>query len=149
MERTLLMLKPGVLQRRLTGDIIKRIESKGLKLVAMKMKQLERETVRAHYAEHVEKDWFHYLEDFSLKGPVVLMIGEGKNAVVIMRKLAGATYVADMEPGTIRGDFALGTTTPDNCLHASDSVESAEREIALFFTEEEICPWTDPLEGWM
>ncbi len=149
MERTLLMLKPGVLQRRLAGEMVKRIENKGLRLIAMKMRQLDRETVRAHYAEHVEKSWFPDVEAFTLKGPVILMVAEGKNAVSVMRKMAGTTYVEDMEPGTIRGDFALGTTKPDNCLHASDSVESALREIALFFGEGEICPWEDPLEGWM
>ncbi len=149
MEKTLLMLKPGVLQRRLVGDIIGNIEKKGLKLTAMKMLQLDREMVRAHYAEHVEKSWFADVEAFTLKGPVILMIAEGKNAVMIMRKQAGATYVEEMEPGTIRGDFALGTTKPDNCIHASDSPESAAREIELFFKKEEICSWEDPLAGWM
>ena len=149
MERTLLMLKPGVLQRRLAGDIIGNIEKKGLKLIAMKMKQLDSEMVRAHYAEHVEKSWFGDVEAFTLKGPVILMIAEGKNAVMVMRKQAGATYIEEMEPGTIRGDFALGTTKPDNCIHASDSPESAVREISLFFEEKEICSWEDPLAGWM
>lgn len=148
MERTLLMLKPGVLQRRLAGDIIRNIEKKGLKLVAMKMKQLDKSTVRKHYSEHVNKDWFPRVEAFTLKSPVILMVAEGPNAINVMRKQAGATYIEDMEPGTIRGDFALGTTKPDNCIHASDSPESAKREIELYFKSDEICHWDDPLAGW-
>lgn len=149
MERTLLMLKPGVLQRRLAGDIIRNIEKKGLKLVAMKMKQLDKAMVRKHYSEHVDKDWFPHVEAFTLKSPVILMVAEGPNAIQIMRKQAGSTYIEDMEPGTIRGDFALGSTKPDNCIHASDSSESADREISLYFDDQEICPWEDPLAGWM
>ena len=149
MERTLLMLKPGVLQRRLAGEIINNIEKKGLKLVAMKMKQLDQDQVRDHYNEHVDKSWFPRVEAFTLKGPVILMIAEGANAVMVMRKQAGATYVEEMEPGTIRGDYAMGTTKPDNCIHASDSPESAQREIDLFFDSSEICQWEDPLAGWM
>lgn len=149
MEKTLLMLKPGVLQRRLVGEMIRNIENKGLKLVAMKMRQLDKSTVRKHYSEHVDKDWFPHVEAFTLKSPVILMVAEGPDAIRIMRKQAGATYIEDMEPGTIRGNYALGSTRPDNCIHASDSSESAQREIDLYFQEDEICSWEDPLAGWM
>lgn len=148
MERTFIMLKPGVIQRRIAGEIISRIEKKGLQITAMKMRTLSRETVRKHYAEHLEQEWYPLVEDFIISGPVIPMVVEGPKAIMLMRKLCGGTFVEKADPGTIRGDFALGSINPNNVIHASDSPESAEREIAIFFSEDEITKWEDPLKGW-
>lgn len=148
MERTFIMLKPGVIQRRIAGEIISRIEKKGLKITAMKMTTLNREIVRKHYAEHLEQEWYPLVEDFIISGPVLPMVVEGPKAIMLMRKLCGGTFVEKAEPGTIRGDYALGNINPNNVIHASDSPESAEREIAIFFSENEITKWEDPYEGW-
>lgn len=148
MERTFIMLKPGVIQRRIAGEIISRIEKKGLQITAMKMMTLDREIVREHYAEHLEQEWYPLVEDFIITGPVIPMIVEGPKAIMLMRKLCGGTFVEKAEPGTIRGDYALGSINPNNVIHASDSPESAEREIAIFFSESEINPWEDPYKGW-
>lgn len=148
MERTFIMLKPGVIQRRLAGEIISRIEKKGLQITAMKMVSLDREIVRKHYAEHLEQPWYPLVEDFIVTGPVIPMVVEGPKAIMLMRKLCGGTFVEKAEPGTIRGDYALGSINPNNVIHASDSPESAEREIAIFFGEEEINRWEDPFKGW-
>lgn len=148
MERTFIMLKPGVIQRRLAGEIISRIEKKGLQVTAMKMVNLNRDIVREHYAEHLEQEWYPHVEDFIISGPVIPMVVEGPKAIMLMRKLCGGTFVEKAEPGTIRGDYALGSINPNNVIHASDSPESAEREIAIFFGEEEIVSWEDPFKGW-
>ncbi len=148
MERTFIMLKPGVIQRRITGEIISRIEKKGLQITAMKMVDLDRELVQKHYAEHLDQEWYPLVEDFVIKGPVIPMVVEGPKAIMLMRKLCGGTFVEKAEPGTIRGDYALGSINPNNVIHASDSTESAEREIGIFFTENEITEWEDPFKGW-
>lgn len=146
-ERTFSMLKPGVVPRRLAGEIIARIEGKGLKIVALKMRTIARSLAETHYAEHREKSFFGELVDFITSGPVVAMVIEGDNAIAQVRKLCGATKVEDAAPGTIRGDFAMHTGL--NMIHASDSSASAEREIGLFFEASEICPWNDPNDGWI
>ena len=148
MERTYIMLKPGVIQRRIAGEIITKIEKKGLQIKAIKMMTLKRDRVKKHYKEHLEKGWYPELEDFIVKAPVIAMVVEGPKAVMLMRKLCGATFVEKAEPGTIRGDYALGSTDSNNVIHASDSVESAEREIEIFFAEDEITQWENPLECW-
>jgi len=148
MERTFIMLKPGVIQRRIAGEIISRIEKKGLQIVAMKMTTLDRETVRKHYAEHLKQEWYPLVEDFIISGPVIPMIVEGPKAIMLMRKLCGGTFVEKAEPGTIRGDYALGSINPNNVIHTSDSPESASREIAIFFEDKEITTWQDPYKGW-
>ena len=148
MERTFIMLKPGVLQRRLAGEIISRIEKKGLQITAMKMTVLDRDIVRKHYAEHLKQEWYPHVEDFIISGPVLPMVVEGPKAIMLMRKLCGGTFVEKAEPGTIRGDYALGSINPNNVIHASDSPESAEREINIFFNENEINKWEDPSKGW-
>lgn len=148
MERTFIMLKPGVLQRRIAGEIISRIEKKGLQITAMKMTVLDRDTVRKHYAEHLKQEWYPLVEDFVISGPVLPMVVEGPKAVMLMRKLCGGTFVEKAEPGTIRGDYALGSINPNNVIHASDSPESAEREISIFFNDNEIQKWEDPCKGW-
>ena len=148
MERTFIMLKPGVLQRRIAGEIINRIEKKGLQITAMKMTTLDREIVKKHYAEHLEQEWYPLVEDFVVSGAVIPMVVEGPKAIMLMRKLCGGTFVEKAEPGTIRGDYALGSINPNNVIHASDSPESAEREIGIFFDESEINKWEDPVKGW-
>lgn len=148
MERTFIMLKPGVLQRRLAGEIISRIEKKGLQITALKMTTLDRDIVRKHYAEHLKQEWYPLVENFIISGPVLPMVVEGPKAIILMRKLCGGTFVEKAEPGTIRGDYALGSINPNNVIHASDSQESAEREIKIFFDENEINSWEDPYKGW-
>lgn len=130
------MIKPDAVQRGLIGEIIKRVESKGLKITAMKMIRISREKAEEHYAEHKSKPFFGELISFITSSPVVVCIVEGKSAVSVVRKLIGKTDPKEAEPGTIRGDFALEITY--NCVHASDSQKTAEREIRLYFSEDEI-----------
>ena len=146
-ERTFTMEKPGVVQRRLAGEIISRIERKGLKIVALKMMTIPRSLAETHYAEHREKSFFGELVSFITSGPVVAMVVEGDNAIAQVRKLCGATKVEDALPGTIRGDYALHTGL--NIIHASDSTASAEREIGLFFDRSELFAWSDGNDAWI
>ena len=129
------MCKPDAVERGLVGEIVSRLERKGLKLVQAELKSVDRGLAEAHYAEHAEKPFFGELVDFLTRSPVFAMVVEGPadNTFSLVRKLVGATKVDDAEPGTIRGDFA--TTTTENLVHASDSHESAAREIALWFPE--------------
>lgn len=135
-ERTLVLLKPDAVQRRLMGEIIRRIEQKNLNIIAMKMIRIDKNLAEAHYEEHREKPFFRDLIDFITAGPVVAMVVEGPEAVSVIRKLMGATNPFQAEPGTIRGDFGLDLTA--NLIHGSDSVESAKIEIRRFFKPEEI-----------
>src|SRR5512145_2772658 len=135
-ERTFTMLKPGVLSRRIAGEIISRIEGKGLKIVAVKLLRIPRPLAEEHYAEHRGKAFFGELVDYVTSGPALAMALEGEGAILMLRRLCGATKAEEAAPGTIRGDFALHTGL--NVIHASDSGESAEREIGLFFRPEEI-----------
>jgi nucleoside-diphosphate kinase len=144
MERTFVMLKPGVLPRRIAGEVISRFERKGLRIIALKLLQMDTAMVEAHYAEHRGKDFYDKLVEYTLSGPVVAMILEGDDAIPIVRRLAGST--ADAAPGTVRGDFAARTRL--NIVHASDSPAAAAREIALFFRPGEICRWEDGNERW-
>jgi nucleoside-diphosphate kinase len=146
MERTFVMLKPGVLQRRLAGEVLSRLERKGLKIIALKLLRLDNALVEAHYAEHRGKVFYEKLVDYTLSGPVVAMILEGPGAIALVRRLAGPTDTGESLPGTIRGDFAGSTRL--NIVHASDSPESAAREIALFFKDGEICEWEDGNAQW-
>lgn len=132
-ERTFVLLKPDTVARRLLGELIARIESKNLNIVALKMIRIERKLAETHYGEHREKPFFKELVDFVTSGPAVAMIVEGPNAISVMRALMGATNPFNAAPGTIRGDFGLDLT--QNLIHGSDSTESAKREIALFFGE--------------
>ncbi len=131
------MVKPDGVQRGFVGDVIGRLEKKGIQLVALKMMQLSPELAGRHYGEHEDKPFFSSLIDFITSGPVVAMVWEGDDVVSVTRSLIGATDPREALPGTIRGDLAL--FTGNNLVHGSDSPESAEREIALFFAEEEIC----------
>ncbi|HUX38961.1 MAG TPA: nucleoside-diphosphate kinase [Rectinemataceae bacterium] len=146
-ERTYVMLKPGVMQRRIAGEILSRIEKKGLKPIAMKLMNIDRKLAETHYAEHVGKSFFAELTAYITSGPVLAMVIEGDNAIATVRRLCGATKVEDALPGTIRGDFAMHTGM--NIIHASDAPASAEREIGLYFKPEEIVSWKDGNEGWI
>ena len=147
MERTFVMVKPDGVQRGLVGEIISRIERKGLKIVAMKMLRIPKELAEEHYAEHRAKPFFSSLLSYITSGPVVAMVVEGKNAVKVVRKLVGATNPSEAEPGTIRGDFGLDLGR--NVVHASDSAASAEREIGLFFRNEEILDYRRESDVWI
>lgn len=142
MEKSFVMLKPDAVKRRLAGRIISRFEDKGLKIVAAKMLQIPEDLAMEHYQEHREKPFFGDLVDYITSAPVLAMVIEGKDCISIIRKMVGATNPAEAELGTIRGDFALETGR--NIIHASDSQESAEREIKLFFKESEICSYEMP-----
>ncbi|MDP9241443.1 MAG: nucleoside-diphosphate kinase [Actinomycetota bacterium] len=130
-ERTLVLVKPDGVRRGLVGEVIGRLERKGLRLVAMDLRVLDRETAEAHYAEHRERPFFGALVEFVTGGPMVAIVAEGDRAIDAFRGLAGATDPVKALPGTIRGDFAL--EVQNNIVHGSDSPASAEREIALFF----------------
>jgi nucleoside-diphosphate kinase len=132
-QRTLILVKPDGVQRGVIGEVISRIERKGLKLVALELRTIETETAHAHYAEHAEKPFFGQLVDFITSGPLVALVAEGDRAIEAFRALAGATDPVKATPGTIRGDFALEIS--QNIVHGSDSPESAEREIKIFFPE--------------
>ncbi|NHW23581.1 MAG: nucleoside-diphosphate kinase [Archaeoglobales archaeon] len=147
MERTFVMVKPDGVQRGLVGEIISRLERKGLKIVAMKMLRISKELAQEHYAEHRAKPFFSSLVGYITSAPVVAMVVEGKNAVKVVRKLVGATNPSEAEPGTIRGDFGLDLGR--NVVHASDSVMSADREIRLFFREEEILDYERESDVWI
>jgi len=147
MERTFVMIKPDGVQRGLIGEIISRLERKGLKIVAMKMINVDRELAEKHYAEHKEKPFFNNLVQYITSGPVVAMVVEGKNAIKVVRTLVGATDPVEAQPGTIRGDFGLDIGR--NIIHASDSLESAEREISLFFKPDEILEYKRIDEDWL
>ncbi|WP_318664423.1 nucleoside-diphosphate kinase [Treponema sp.] len=141
------MLKPGVLNRRIVGEVINRLERKGLKLVGLKMMNISEELAGKHYAEHKEKPFFGELVSYITSAPVVAMVWQGDDCVTLVRKLCGATKPSEAAPGTIRGDFCLHTAF--NVIHASDSDESAEREINLFFKPEEIIDWKDNTQDYL
>jgi nucleoside-diphosphate kinase len=130
-ERTLVLVKPDAMQRSLAGEIVARLERRGLELRAARLVTVDRLLAEEHYAEHAEKPFFGELVDFITSGPTLALVVEGEGAVKAVRTTIGATNPADAAPGTIRGDFAL--SMPDNLVHGSDSPESAEREIALWF----------------
>jgi nucleoside-diphosphate kinase len=135
-EETLVLLKPDAVARNLCGRIITRFEERGLKILALKMMKLSAEQAEIHYAEHVGKPFFPSLAKFITSGPLVAMVLSGEQAVKVVRTMMGPTKPIEAPPGTIRGDFAL--TMGANIIHGSDSIESAKREIAVFFAEAEI-----------
>ncbi len=140
MEQTYIMIKPDGVQRGLIGEVVSRIEKRGLKVAAMRMNVMSEESAKEHYKEHVERPFFGSLIEYVTSGPSVSMVIEGKNAVVIMRAVNGATNPVEALPGTIRGDFAVETGR--NVVHASDSPESAQREIAIHFKESEVTSYS-------
>ena len=146
-ERTFIAVKPDGVQRGLVGNIISRFESRGYKLVAIKIVQADDALLAQHYAEHVNKPFFPKLSAFMKSGPIVAMCWEGRNVVSQGRAMLGATNPCASAPGTIRGDF--GIDVGKNICHGSDSVESAEREIALWFKPEELHDWTSHRDVWV
>lgn len=132
-ERTLILVKPDGVRRNLIGEVISRIERKGLRVIAMDLRTIDRETAEAHYAEHAGKPFFAGVVNFITSGPVVALVAEGERAIEAFRALAGATDPVKALPGTIRGDYALAAK--ENMVHGSDSPEAAEREIKIFFPE--------------
>jgi nucleoside-diphosphate kinase len=132
-EQTLVLVKPDGVRRGLVGQILTRFESKGFAIVAMNLRTLDKQAADAHYAEHVEKGWYPGLREFVTSGPLVSMILQGDRAIEVVRLMVGATDGRAAAPGTVRGDFSL--SNQENLIHASDSPESATREIALFFPE--------------
>ncbi len=147
MERTLVLLKPDCVQRRLTGRIIGRFEEKGLNTIALKLLRVTAELAGRHYVEHVEKPFYGGLEAYITSGPVVAMILEGPRAIRVVRDMVGATNGLDAVPGTIRGDFS--TSRQMNLVHASDGPESAAREIEIFFAAEEIHACEPTIRPWL
>jgi len=135
-QRTLLIIKPDAVFRGLSGEIISRIEKTGFKLIAMKLINVSKEQAAKHYEEHFGRDYYDRLINFILSGPSIAMVVEGPYVIKRMRKMAGKTLAEEREPGSIRGDMSVNNLF--NLLHSSDSTESAEREIAIFFDEDEI-----------
>merc|ERR1712141_319636 len=146
-ERTFIMLKPDAVQRGLVGEIIKRFEAKGFKLVAMKMMHASEELLKEHYADLSSKGFFPGLVKYMNSGPVVPMVWEGLNVVKTGRVMLGETNPAASAPGTIRGDFSIQVGR--NMCHGSDAVESANKEIALWFKDEELIKWDPVTMGWV
>ena len=147
MERTLVILKPDAVQRGLIGEILHRLERRGLRLAALKFAPISRETAARHYAEHEGKPFYAGLLEYITTGPVVLAVFEGKNAVSIVRTTMGVTNPATAAPGTIRGDLAIETGR--NLIHGSATLDDAAREIGLFFPAEEVHDWERSTERWI
>ena len=135
-ERTLVLIKPDAVERRLAGEILTRLERRGLELRAAKLLRVDRALAEEHYGEHREKPFFGELVEFITSAPTLALVVEGEAAISVVRTTMGSTNPATSPPGTIRGDLALAM--PDNLVHGSDSPESAEREIALWFADDEL-----------
>jgi nucleoside-diphosphate kinase len=146
MERTLILLKPDAVQRGLIGEILSRLEQRGLRIAALKLMQIDEATARKHYAEHEGKPFYQGLIDYISSGPVVAAVLEGTRAIEVVRKTMGKTNPADAEPGTIRGD--LGLEMGRNLIHGSDGPESASREIATFFGKDAL-DYTRAIDPWV
>jgi nucleoside-diphosphate kinase len=146
MERTLILLKPDCVQRRLMGRVISRFEDKALNIIAMKMMRVTPDLAKKHYAEHVQKDWYPALEGFITGGPIVAAVVEGLDAITVVRNMLGATSGLKAAPGTVRGDFSCSRQM--NLVHGSDGPESAEREIALYFRDDELCAYEPTIRPW-
>ena len=147
MERTLVLLKPDAVQRGLVGEIMSRLERRGLKFVGVKLMKVGDDLARRHYAEHEGKPFFDRLVRFVTSSPVIAMVLEGENAVGLVRSTMGVTDPKDSPAGTIRGDLAISIDS--NLVHGSDSVESAEREIELFFSPGEIVGYSRDADRWI
>lgn len=146
MERTLVLLKPDCVQRRLMGRVISRLEDKGLNIIAMKMLQVTPDLAKKHYAEHVAKPFYPGLEKFITASPIVAMVVQGLEAIRVVREMLGATSGLKAAAGTIRGDYS--SSRQMNLVHASDGPEAAAREIDLYFKADEIHPYTPTLIDW-
>jgi nucleoside-diphosphate kinase len=146
-ERTLVLVKPDGVQRGLVGEVVGRLERRGLRLVAIRLLRIDDELAGRQYAEHAAKPFYAGLVRFMTASPVVAMVWEGEGAVAVVRATMGATDPAAAAPGTIRGD--LGLTMPNNVVHGSDSVERAAVEVGLFFRAEELVAWESALRPWV
>jgi nucleoside-diphosphate kinase len=146
-ERTLILVKPDGVQRRLVGEIVGRLENRGLRLVGLKMLQVTKELSKQHYAEHVTKPFYPMLEEFITSGPVVAIVAEGPEAVAVVRGMMGPTNGRQAPPGTIRGDFGLSRQM--NLMHGSDGPEAGKKEIAVYFKPEELLDYETSLGGWV
>jgi nucleoside-diphosphate kinase len=147
MERTLIIFKPDAVQRGLCGQILTRFENKGLQIVGLKFMRISQQTAETHYAPHKGKGFYEGLVKFMTSSPVVVVALEGKNAIAIARKMVGATFGSNAEPGTIRGDF--GVSNSFNLIHGSDSPEAAAKELKLFFKDDELIDWTPAIRTWV
>jgi nucleoside-diphosphate kinase len=147
MERTLILLKPDCVQRRLLGRVLARFEDKGLNIIAMKMMRVTPDLAKKHYAEHVTKDWYPALEGFITGGPIVAAVVEGLEAIRVVREMLGATSGLKAAPGTVRGDFS--SSRQMNLVHGSDGPDAAKREIALYFRDDEICAYEPTIAPWL
>ncbi|MBU8696290.1 nucleoside-diphosphate kinase [Bacillus pumilus] len=147
MDKTFLMVKPDGVERQLIGEIVSRFEKKGLQLVGAKLMSIPKEVAETHYGEHKEKPFFGELVDFITSGPVFAMVWQGEQVVDVTRQIIGKTNPKEALPGTIRGDYGL--TVGKNIIHGSDSPESAEREINLFFKQEELKNWDQTISSWI
>lgn len=147
MERTFVMVKPDGVQRNLVGEVIRRFETKGFTLVGLKMMKVSRELAERHYDVHKERPFFGSLVEFIISAPVVAMVWEGDGVVAAARKIIGATNPLTAELGTIRGDF--GVSIGRNLIHGSDATETAQREISLWFTQEELISWEPTVKPWL
>ena len=148
MERTLVLLKPDAVQRGLVGRILARFEDKGLKLAGLKVRRFPLELIQKHYEVHAGKPFYKNLVDFMTSGPVVAIVLEGNNAIDVTRRLVGSTNASEAPPGTIRGD--LGMSFSNNLVHASDGMETAKEELALWFPDQdELLDWTSATEHWV
>lgn len=147
MERTFIMLKPDAVQRGFVGEVIATFERKGFKLVGMKFIQVDRSLAEAHYAEHKGKGFFEPTVEYIMSSPVVAMVWQGKNIVVLARELMGATNPANANPGSIRGKYGMDISR--NVIHGSDSVTSAEREISLYFKPDELRDYPKAGDEWL
>jgi nucleoside-diphosphate kinase len=147
MERTLVLLKPDCVQRRLIGAVLQRFEQKGLRLVGLKLVQTSRALAEKHYAVHKGKPFYDSLLQFITSGPTVSLVLEGPDAVRVVRLMIGQTKANEATPGTIRGDFAI--ITQNNLIHGSDSPENAKAEVALWFKPEELVEWKPVDAGWV
>ncbi|MDM5298537.1 nucleoside-diphosphate kinase [Bacillus pumilus] len=147
MDKTFLMVKPDGVERQLIGEIVSRFEKKGLQLVGAKLMKIPKEVAETHYGEHKEKPFFGELVSFITSGPVFAMVWQGEQVVDVTRQMIGKTNPKEALPGTIRGDYGL--TVGKNIIHGSDSPESAEREINLFFQQEELTNWDQTISSWI
>lgn len=147
MQRTLVLVKPDAVQRGLAGEVISRLERKGLKLVGVKMMRVDESLARRHYEAHVERPFFPSLLAFITSSPIVALAVEGPNAIDITRGVMGATNPLEATPGSIRGDMAL--SVGPNLIHGSDSEEAAARELALFFGDDELLDYTRDMDRWI
>lgn len=146
MEKTFAMVKPGAVHRGLIGDIIKRFENRGLNIVGLKLIQVSEEQAKQHYQEHLGKDFYSSLVEYITSSPVVVLAISGPSAIQLVRNMAGLTDPIKAQPGTIRGDFSAHIS--NNIIHTSDSVESANRELGIYFSDQDIIDYHRITDGW-